>query len=136
MVSESPLAPPMLPPPLPVVWSPMHAVHEPADREFLLEQALHRAHGESTEFTRQQESWVENPRRVDRLLQALKAAAAEVGEPATSGGGGSGGKRSSLGKKKGRGGSGAPASGGSFRIALQEAEPHSLEESVLLVHDQ
>ena len=94
-----------MPAPLPVVWSPMHAVHEPADREFLLEQALHRAHvrpslppaqlrthalhsscrkpkrpfecdscgwpaqGENTPFTAQQENWVENPRRVDRLLQ-------------------------------------------------------------------
>ena len=30
--------------PLPVIWSPMHELHEPAEREFLLEQALHRAH--------------------------------------------------------------------------------------------
>eukprot|EP01050_Picozoa_sp_SAG11_P031371 SAG11_NODE_9719_length_886_cov_1.109276_2_plen_55_part_00 len=48
--------------PLPVVWSRVHELHDPSEREFLLEQSLHRAHGEDTAFTQQTEAWVENPR--------------------------------------------------------------------------
>ena len=58
---------------LAVVWSRLHALHDPADRETLIERALHQAAGDTTEFaTSEDETWVENPRRVDALLSALQ----------------------------------------------------------------
>lgn len=83
--------------PLPVVWSRLHALHDPADREALIESALHRAAGETSEFALgEAETWVENPRRVDALLTRLRANA---------------------------------------HVAVTEARRHSLEEGVLLVHN-
>lgn len=58
---------------LPVVWSRLHALHDPADREALIESALHRAAGDTSEFALgNSETWVENPRRVDALLARLR----------------------------------------------------------------
>ena len=82
---------------LPVVWSRLHALHDPADREALIESALHRAAGDTSDFALgEAETWMENPRRVDALLARLR---------------------------------------GHGRMAVTEARHHSLEEGVLLVHD-
>lgn len=60
--------------------------------------------------------------------QALKAAAGEEGAARKKGGGQS--------QKKGAKSRKGMGKGGGFRIALQEAERQSLEDSVLLVHDR
>ena len=61
-------------PPIAAVWSRLHALHDPSDREALMESALHRAAGDKTPFALgQEESWVENPRRVDALLTSLRS---------------------------------------------------------------
>lgn len=79
-----------------VVWSRLHALHEPADREQMIEQALHRLSGDDNQFTQAAETWVENPRRIEKVMDSLR--------------------------------------GLQDQIVIVEAQRHTLEESVLLVH--